>query len=50
MPTFIPAGTCASIPGIASRTRPITSSALAVGRIQTPMKTAVSPLKRTSSS
>ena len=50
MPAVIPAGSCAWIPGIASRTRPMTSSALAVGSTQTPMKVAVSPLKRTSSS
>ena len=48
MPAFIPAGSCAWMPGIASRTRPITSSVLAVGSTQMPMKIAVSPLKRTS--
>jgi hypothetical protein len=48
MPAFIPAGSCAVIPGMASRTRPITSSALAVGSTQIPMKMADSPLKRTS--
>ena len=50
MPTFMPVGNCAWIPGIASRTRPITSSELAVGSTHTPMKVAVSPLKRTSCS
>ena len=48
MPAFIPAGSSAWMPGIASRTRLITSSVLAVGSTQMPMKTAVSPLKRTS--
>ena len=40
MPTFIPAGSCAWISGIASRTCPITSSELAVGRTQMPMNVA----------
>ena len=47
-PTFMPAGSCAWMPGIASRTCAITSSELAVGSTQTPMNVAVSPLKRTS--
>ena len=50
MPTFIPVGSCAAISGIASRTRPITSSEFAVGSTQMPMNVAASPLKRTSSS
>ena len=50
MPTFIPVGNCAWMPGIASRTLLITSSELAVGSTQTPMKVAVSPLNRTSES
>ena len=50
MPTFMPAGSCASISGIASRTFATTSSAFAVGSTQMPMKVAASPLKRTSSS
>ena len=50
IPTFIPRGNCAWISGIAARTLPITSSELAVGSTQTPMKVAVSPLKRTSCS
>ena len=50
IPAFIPAGSCAWMPCIASRTRPMTSSELAVGSTQTPMNVAVSPLKRTSSS
>ena len=48
MPAFMPAGSCAWISGIASRTRAITSSELAVGSTQMPMKVAVWPLKRTS--
>jgi hypothetical protein len=50
MPAFIPAGSCAWISGIASRTRPITSSEFAVGSTQTPMNVAVCPSKRTSCS
>ena len=50
MPACMPAGSSAWIPGIASRTSRITSSEFAVGRTHTPMNTAVSPLKRTSSS
>ena len=47
---IIPVGNCAWIPGMASRTLLITSSELAVGSTHTPMKVAVSPLKRTSES
>ena len=50
MPAFMPAGNSAWMPGIVSRTWRITSSELAVGSTHTPMNTAVSPLKRTSSS
>ncbi len=48
MPALNPAGNCAWIPGIAARTRPMTSSVLAVGSTQIPTKMADSPLKRTS--
>ena len=50
MPTFMPAGSCAWISGIASRTCLMTSSVFAVGSTQMPMNVAVWPLKRTSSS
>ena len=50
MPSFIPAGIWASIPGIWARTWRMTSSEFAVGSTQIPMNVAVSPLKRTSSS
>ena len=50
MPTVMPAGSCAWIAGISSRTWRMTSSELAVGSTQTPMNVAVWPLKRTSSS
>ena len=49
-PTFMPAGSCARICGIASRTFAITSSVFAVGSTQTPMNVAASPLKRMSCS
>ncbi len=46
----MPAGSCARMPGIASRTRLITSSVFAVGSTQMPMNVAPCPLKRTSDS
>ena len=46
----MPAGSRASMPFISSRTRAITSSELAEGSTQMPMKVAVWPSKRTSSS
>ncbi len=49
-PTFMPTGSCAWISLTASRTRPMTSSELAVGSTQTPMKVEFWPLKRTSES
>ncbi len=50
MPARMPAGSCASMPFISVRTLPITSSALAEGSTQMPMKVAAWPSKRTSSS
>jgi len=50
MPAVMPAGSAAVISFMASRTRPITSREFAPGSTQTPMKVAVCPLKRTSSS
>ena len=50
MPTFMPTGSCAWMSGSAARTRLMTSSALALGSTQMPMKVAVCPLKRTSCS
>ena len=49
-PSFIPAGSCARISGMASRTFAMTSSVFAVGSTQTPMNVADSPLKRMSCS
>ena len=50
MPARMPAGSWASMPFISCRTCFITSSAFAEGRTQIPMKVAVWPSKRTSSS
>ena len=50
MPPVMPAGNCAWMSFIASRTRPMTSSELAVGSTQIPMKVEFCPLKRTSES
>ena len=50
IPTFIPGGSCAWMPGTASRTRRMTSSVFAVGSTQTPMKVAPTPSNRTSCS